>query len=157
MPTIKLQGKNYVQVKDRIVAFRSIFTKGSIETTPNFTDNYVIFEAKVFDNDNKLLATGHSRVLLNKDKAIEKCESASVGRALAMIGFGTSESIASYEEMEEMEEGSGAFDEDIELKKQLVEKFNKLDVQKKADVLNMFRVKSVEQLKVETLKDIVNG
>lgn len=156
MPTITLQGKKYVQVKDRIVAFRNIFPRGTIETKPDYTENYVIFEARVYDNENKLLATGHSRVLLNKDKSIEKCESASVGRAMAMIGLGTSESIASYEEMEDMEEGTGIFDEDTELKKKLVEKFNKLDVKKKAEVLNMFRVKSADELKVETLKGLVN-
>lgn len=156
MPTIKLQGKDYVQVKDRIVAFRSIFPNGKIKTYPTFTDNYVLFEAEIYDGEGKQLANAHARGLLNRDKAIEKTESASLGRALAFLGLGTSDSIASYEEMEDMEEGSGIFDEDIEKKKKLVNLFNtKLNEKSKADVLNMFRVKTAEELKADTIADIL--
>lgn len=65
--------------------------------------------------------------------------------------------IMSEAEIDEKQDLRSTFDEDIELKKQLVEKFNQLDVQKKADILNMFRVKSPEDLKIETLKGVVNG
>lgn len=158
MPTIPLKQNKYVQVKDRIVGFRSIYPDGTIltESLPQ-TDNYCYFKATIKDSEGKVLATGHSRVLLSKEKALEKAETEAVGRALAYMGLGTSESIASYEEMKDEEEISGAFDEDTELKKKLVDKFNKLDINKQAEVLNMFRVKSPEQLKVDTLKDIVNG
>ena len=154
MPTIKLQGKKYVQVKDRIVAFRSIYPKGKITTNYVESENYVVFEAIISDENSNILATGHARTLRNKDKCYEKCESNSVGRALAFIGIGTSDSIASYEEMQDMEEGSGAFDEPS---KELIEKFNQLSNTQKANILNVCHTTDPKKIKADILRELVEN
>ena len=155
MPTIELNKHQYVQVKDRIVAFRSIFPNGKIKTYSSFTDDYVLFEAEIYDDENNLLANAHARGLLNREKAIEKTESASVGRALAFLGLGTSESIASYEEKQDVETSEGIFDEDVNEKKKLVEEFDKMPMAKRVEILNALNVKKSGELKVETLKSVL--
>lgn len=155
MPTIKLQNKPYVQVKDRIVAFRSIYPKGRITTNYVESENYVIFEAIVSDENGLILATGHARTLRNKDKCYEKCESCALGRALAYCGIGTSESIESYEGMQDYEEGSGAFTDMPD--KELIDKFNKLSNTQKANILNLMHTTDVKTIKADVLKELVDN
>lgn len=155
MPSIKLQGKEYKQVKDRIVAFRSVFPLGRITTNYVESENYVVFEAIVSDENANILATGHARTLRNKDKCYERCESCALGRALAFLGFGTSESIASYEEMQEMEEGSGAFTDMPS--KELLDRFNKLTNTQKANILNLNRTTDPKTIKASDLEVFVNN
>jgi len=101
--TIKLQGKDYAQVKDRVKAFRSEVKNGSIQTSYDFRDGYVIFKAELFVQD-ALVATGHSFGVTKSQKAFEKLETISVGRALALSGYCSDGEIASYEEIEDVEE-----------------------------------------------------
>ena len=155
LKTIDLKGKPYVQVKDRIVAFRSIFPKGKITTNYVESENYVIFEAIISDENCNILATGHARTLRNKDKCYEKCESNAVGRALAYCGFGTSESIESYEGMQDYEEGSGAFSDIPD--SELLEKFEKLSSSQKANILNLNHTTDVRTIKADVLRTLVEN
>lgn len=109
--TIKLKGKDYAEVKERVIAFRRVFPTGQIITEPSFTDNYVMYEAVIFDENDKLLAKGHSREYLKNEFAIEKAETSAIGRALGFCGFGINTSIASAEDIENMDKPSEIFDE----------------------------------------------
>lgn len=105
--TIKLSGKEYAQVKDRIKEFRADCPNGLIETTPTITETHIVFKARIVKdkaNPASAEATGHSMGLVtdkNKEKQFEKQESIAVGRALALLGYAADGEIASSEEMEE--------------------------------------------------------
>lgn len=103
--TIKLQGKDYAQVAERVRLFREACPNGLIETTPEFKkDNVVLFKTKVLKDKANLAsgeATGHSIGTLKNDKSLERLETISVGRALAMLGYLASGEIASGDEMQE--------------------------------------------------------
>jgi hypothetical protein len=106
LPTIKIQGKDYVQVKDRVLAFNEMYEKGSIVTEITYDGDMVRCKAVVrpdFEQMNRVFV-GHSEELrgstnINKTSATENCETSAVGRALAMMGIGVIESIASADEV----------------------------------------------------------
>lgn len=105
--TINLSGKDYAQVKDRIKAFRTDCPFGSIKTTPIFTDDGIMFKAKIIkdkSDPNSAEAIGHSYATSaknEKEKQFEKQESIAVGRALAFLGYASDGEIATSDEMEE--------------------------------------------------------
>jgi hypothetical protein len=107
--TINLSGKQYAQVKDRIKEFRSDCPRGLIETTPTFTEDGIMFKARIVkdkSDEASAEATGHSYAKAKaneKEKQFEKQESIAVGRALALLGYASDGEIASGEEMEEFE------------------------------------------------------
>lgn len=103
--TIKLSGKDYAQVKDRVKKFREETTNGSIETeSETQTDGSMILKATVIvdvsDSGSKR-ATGQAFGKVSSQKAFEKLETIAVGRALAFLGYLADGEIASSEEMEE--------------------------------------------------------
>jgi S-methylmethionine-dependent homocysteine/selenocysteine methylase len=102
--TINLKGKEYATVAERIRLFREACPNGLIETTPIFQpDGQILFTARVLKdkaNPTSGEATGHSIGKGTADKVLERLETVSVGRALAMLGYLASGEIASGEEME---------------------------------------------------------
>lgn len=104
---MKLGSADYAKVKDRIKEFRADCPFGLIETTPTFTDDGIMFKARILkdkSDPNSAEATGHSFATAEKnqkDKQFEKQESIAVGRALALLGYASDGEIASSEEMEE--------------------------------------------------------
>jgi len=105
--TISLQGKEYAQVKDRMNEFREANPRGLIETIPTLLpDNTIMFKARILKDkadETSAEATGHSMGTNKGLKAFEKLETIAVGRALALLGYGSDGAIASSEEMEEFE------------------------------------------------------
>lgn len=100
LKTIDLKGKKYVQVNERVAYFNEVFEDGMITTEATLQDNTVYFKATIFTDSNKSrFYTGHSFGELGKEKALEKLETVAVGRALAFMGIGIVESIASSDEM----------------------------------------------------------
>ena len=101
-----IKGKSYMEVNQRIKAFRMLYPMGTIETEiVGISDGVCIMKAKVSDEEGKLLGTGtayekENSTFINKTSYIEKCETSAVGRALAMCGIGIDTSIASKEEVE---------------------------------------------------------
>jgi len=89
----KVQGRDYLEVKWRLVWFRQDHPDWTIETKPleiNTEKQYVIFRAKVRDQDGRLIATGTKVETKNGfTDYLEKAETGAVGRALAMCGYGT--------------------------------------------------------------------
>ena len=103
--TMDLKGKSYVQVNERVKAFRQLYPEGTIETTLlSDIDGVCTFKAVVSIGD-LVLGTGHaqekeSSSYINKTSYIENCETSAVGRALGFLGIGIDTSIASAEEVE---------------------------------------------------------
>lgn len=90
---IKLQGKDYLLVAWRIVWFRETNPTGSIATELIATENSVIVRA-VISTEAGILSTGYGTAPAAgkgswTGRAIEKAETAAIGRALAHAGYGT--------------------------------------------------------------------
>jgi hypothetical protein len=86
-------GKQYLPVSARLMWVRSEHPDWGIKTTPieiNIKDKYAIFHAEIYDEKGNLIASGTKceDVAGFKDY-LEKAETGSVGRALAMAGYGT--------------------------------------------------------------------
>jgi len=100
---VDIKGKKYVLVSDRVLYFNANH-KGSIETEllSKPEDQHIVIKATVTVGDQKF--TGHSQAkigdgYINKTAALENAETSAVGRALAMMGIGVIDSIASADEM----------------------------------------------------------
>ena len=103
--TIPIKGKNYVQVTERIKAFRSICPNGRIETKIISLENGVVtMMSEVIDDEGNVLATGYAQEkessgFINSTSYVENCETSAVGRALGFAGIGIDASMASAEEV----------------------------------------------------------
>jgi len=103
--TTNIKGKDYVEVNERVKAFKRLFPEGFIRTDLISNENGVcVFKAYIGDGD-KILATGHAyekegSTFINQTSYIENCETSAVGRALGFLGIGIDTSIASAEEVE---------------------------------------------------------
>ena len=114
LPYKNIKGKNYIQVNQRVLAFRQLYPNGRIQTeivklsAEHPTGATVIVKASVFDGD-ALISTGHAfenpgkNKNINQFSALENCETSAVGRALGFLGIGSTDSIASLEEIPESE------------------------------------------------------
>jgi hypothetical protein len=91
LPIMSLKGKDYLEVKYRLVWFREDKPNWAIVTEiVKLEESYAIAKAQVLDQEGHVVATAHKR----EDKQhfqdfIEKCETGAVGRALALCGYGT--------------------------------------------------------------------
>jgi len=91
LPISNIKGKDYLEVKYRIVWFLEERPKFSIETEPvQVTTTSAFFKATVRDEAGRIAATGHKF----EDKSgfpdfIEKAETGAIGRALILLGYGT--------------------------------------------------------------------
>lgn len=108
--TLDIKGKEYVDVAERIRAFRMLYPTGSIQTEMISNENGVcIFKAIVgyYNEDATLLhilGTGtayekEDSSFINKTSYIENCETSATGRALGMAGIGINTSVASADEV----------------------------------------------------------
>lgn len=107
LPTVKIQGKEYVQVKDRVLYFNTTYPNGAI-VTEKIADEGEYLEIKATVTPDVSVPerkfTGHSQAtwgdsMINKSSALENAETSAVGRALGMMGIGVIESVASADEV----------------------------------------------------------
>lgn len=91
LPILNLKGKDYLQVAHRLVWMREEHPEWGIETEfLQLSENIAIAKATIKDEDGRILAQGtKSETPKGFPDYIEKAESGSIGRALAMCGFGT--------------------------------------------------------------------
>lgn len=104
---IDIKGKKYVLVADRIIYFNENYPEGYIETQLLSTPEaqIVVMRAIIWpDIKSGRKFVGHSQAVIgegyiNKTSAMENAETSAVGRALAMMGIGVIDSIASVDEI----------------------------------------------------------
>lgn len=109
---IDIKGKKYVLVSDRILFFNEAYSNGAIKTKliSNTQDERVVIKATIVPDVDKpeRYFTGYSQALwgdgyINKTSAVENCETSAIGRALAMLGIGVIDSVASVDEIKKAE------------------------------------------------------
>lgn len=94
---------DYVNVNVRVSLFYEKFPQGRINTHYEIWDGFIIFRTEVFRNaeDQQPASTGTAMDKIDVNQSsTEKTETASCGRALALLGFEVKKSLASREEME---------------------------------------------------------
>lgn len=86
-----LKGKQYLQVMWRLVWFRDEKPLWSIDTKlEQLSDTHAVFSAKIYDENGVQKSAGYgSESVKDFRDFIEKAETKAVGRALAMLGYGT--------------------------------------------------------------------
>lgn len=91
LPVMDLKGKDYLEVKWRIVWFREEHPNWSIETEAVHRGvSDAIFRATIRDDQGRILAVSHkSETKQGFEDFIEKAETGAIGRALALCGYGT--------------------------------------------------------------------
>ena len=121
---MKIHGKEYTEVKDRIVLFLKDNPNGYIQTHVEWhSDDFskICIKALVFKDHAVQATTGiayeertESTKEVNFTSWVENCETSAIGRALANMNIGVTESRPSAEEMqkvERMSETSPLYDE----------------------------------------------
>ena len=106
---MQIRGKEYMEVKDRVMVFRKNNPSWSIITKiieNNEETGSVIFKATIEDADGRIRGTGHAHEfkedkssMVNKTSHLENCETSAIGRALGSLGIGIESSYASYDEV----------------------------------------------------------
>lgn len=102
---VSIKGKLYVPVAERVLYFNETYAEDGCISTELISEPdapRVVVKATVSIGDRKW--TGHSQAvvgegMVNKTAALENAETSAVGRALAMMGIGVIESIASVDEI----------------------------------------------------------
>jgi hypothetical protein len=107
MKTIKIKGRDYVMIHERIKYFRENDAFKGWQLTSeivNLTDTRVVMKAEITSDLGLVIATGHAyedkgSTQITDTSFIEVCETSAWGRALANLGIGIEESLASAEEV----------------------------------------------------------
>ncbi len=105
MKSIKIKGKDYIEVNERIKHFRKEYSNFSltsevIEKTPDS----VLIMATITNENGVVIATGLAEetkgtTYINETSYVENCETSAWGRALGNFGIGIDTSIASADEV----------------------------------------------------------
>ena len=99
------RGKDYAEVKERVKAFRAVFSDYSIETEILAMDEGIVtMRATITDPNGRVIATGHAQERkstqgVNNTSHVENCETSAIGRALGNFGIGIEAAFASADEM----------------------------------------------------------
>lgn len=145
------KGKEYIEVNQRIKAFRMLYPNGTIETELlSFNEGVAVFKAVVKDDEGRTLGTGHAyekegSSFINKTSYIENCETSAVGRALAMCGIGIDTSVASYEEVANAKAQQQNFLITADMKAEILKEINRTMVTP-AQICEMFKIKIIDDL-----------
>ena len=104
--TIAIQGKEYVQVNERLKYFRAHYPKYSLSSDViEKTDSSILIQAIIKDEKDRVIATGIAEEIkgssyINKTSYVENCETSAWGRALGNLGIGLDTSVASADEVQ---------------------------------------------------------
>lgn len=105
LPTIRIKGKDYVMVKDRIVAFREDHPDWTIDTDIVYIEEgMVVTKTKILDETGRLISSGlayerEGSTNITATSFVEVAETSSAGRALGMLGYGIDDSLGSADEI----------------------------------------------------------
>ena len=118
LPLLNLKNKEYLQVAHRLVWFREAHPTGILKTTMlshqgEGDTEYAVFKTEVFVETERgpmCIATGHKKETRGDfSDFIEKAETGSIGRALALAGYGTQFTAS------ELDEGNRLADAPVEV------------------------------------------
>ena len=126
LKTVKIRDKEYVEVNERLKAFRTLpeYKGYSLESDIYDYDKekgIITIKAVIRDADGVIKATGYaqekeSSSFINKTSFVENCETSAWGRALGNLGIGIDTSVASAEEVENaIKQQSEPVNNDIDL------------------------------------------
>lgn len=171
LPLTNLKGKPYLMVAYRLVWFREECPNHTIETEfVQLTDTSAIAKASI-KYDNMTLATAHKR----EDKAhfadyMEKAETGAIGRALALIGYGTQFAPEMDEEdrivdspvipvgpvrgQTNVAPGPQIQDKKLEIKKQLLGEKKWAPSQIKEFMMHLYNADNFDQLSLQQAQDL---
>lgn len=104
---VNIKGRDYIDVAQRVQGFWELYPEGRISTQMTADDGKrCVFRAEVYGAKDTPwpIATGHAYEVnngrgVNATSYIENCETSAVGRALGMLGIGSTDSIASADEV----------------------------------------------------------
>lgn len=106
MQTISIKGKEYIQVAERVKAFRQNFKDWAlISEIIEMKDDSIMFKASIINPEGVVKATGYAKETLKKNAQInatsmvENCETSAWGRALGNFGIGVDKDICTAEDM----------------------------------------------------------
>ena len=160
LKSVNIQGKQYVEVSERLKHFRSTYVGYSlISEVVDINDTSITIKATVFDDKQNPIASGIAQEVkgssfINKLSHVENCETSAWGRALANFGIGIEAAVASYNEVANAK---------LNQKKPKVEKEEKPDLPLKdfdlAEVLggiNWYKENKPEMSEEDIFKKIVD-
>ena len=107
MKAIKIKGRDYITVNERLKHFRLDDTYNGwniIEDVAEINNNEIIVTVTIVDADGMLRSKASSQEyrdssMINKTSFLENAATSALGRALGYLGIGIDTSIASAEEM----------------------------------------------------------
>jgi hypothetical protein len=105
--TLNIKGKDYVQVNERVLAFRKLteYLGYSIESELiSLDENSCVVKSIIKDASGRIISTGFAQEdktssMINRTSYVENCETSAVGRALGFLGVGIESSIATADEV----------------------------------------------------------
>lgn len=105
--SINIKGKQYVTVNERLKYFREKFPNYGLETKVlSLNDDSTAMQAIITNEDGRIIAVGTAREVrtdkssfVNATSYVENCETSAWGRALANLGIGIDENVASADEV----------------------------------------------------------
>lgn len=163
MLTTDIKDKKYIEVTERIKAFRKLYPEGFILTEIISNENGVCVmkaSAGYYDanGNKKILGEGtayekEGSSFINKTSYIENCETSAVGRALGMLGLGIDTSVASAEEVQNaMANQTITKIQAVCLRETIKNNPEKLG---EDAILKRYKVKKIEDLTTANLSEII--
>ena len=153
---------DYVEVNQRVLAFRKLYPEGMIRTTMlSCEDGICIFKAEIFGDKCNLLSTGtayekENSTFINKTSYIENCETSAVGRALGFLGIGIDTSIASKEEVINAVVNQEEKPIILATEKQVKMLEEKCSDEEKQKIYDMYNIDSLDKLTIEIASKLIS-
>ncbi len=105
LKSVNIQGKQYVEVSERLKHFRTTYIGYSlISEVVDINETSITIKATIYDDKQNPIASGIAQEVkgssfINKTSYVENCETSAWGRALANFGIGIDAAVASYNEV----------------------------------------------------------
>lgn len=155
--TVNISGKQYAEVKERIMAFRRLCPDGYIRTKVELIDeDTCMATAEVgqsFPEGDRIFGTGTAMEVrtssrINQVSFIENAETSAVGRALGMLGLGITGGVASAEEMHKVERAT-------ERQVGAILKIYQKDDAGLMDLMDALKISDIENITVEQAGEVL--